>query len=306
MNLLSSGYNTLGNWITEFAPSVPTETDWSQSAVGSWYVPPSQHGLELMCLSLFFALGTTYFGLAAFGPGLNRKLLFNFASTRKQGLVERTLFTALAVSLATTYIHKVIRGTVLFMLQPCHMSAMLLLLVMSWPDKSSPIPHVLFNIYLHTFWGTIAALLFPDLRDHYLLGETFNFFAEHIIILILPFYMAYSGRYLVLPPSTKVAMFSFMLYGLYHSPLIHVVALKTSININYIFSPPPSKCISHIIWHPSFPSSFRHIVGFLIKLGVMYRPFLYLVAMVNMFISRYILMGSTLYVLPKRGRAKND
>jgi hypothetical protein len=282
-----------------------------------------------MCLSLFFALGTTYFGLAAFGPGLNRKLLFNFASTRKQGLVERTLFTALAVSLATTYIRKVIRGTVLFMLQPCHMSAMLLLLVMSWPDKSSPIPHVLFNIYLHTFWGTIAALLFPDLRDHYLLGETFNFFAgklsyfggscvnfietechvpalEHIIILILPFYMAYSGRYLVLPPSTKVAMFSFMLYGLYHSPLIHVVALKTSININYIFSPPPSKCISHIIWHPSFPSSFRHIVGFLIKLGIMYRPFLYLVAMVNMFISRYILMGSTLYVLPKRGRAKND
>lgn len=141
------------------------------------YVPPSQHGLELICLSLVFALGTTYYGLAAFGPGLNRKLLFNFAPTRKASLVERTLFAALVISLATTYIHKFIRGTTLFMLQPCHMSAILLVLVMSWPDKSSPIPHVLFNIYLHTYWGTIAALLFPDLRDHYLIGETFNFFA---------------------------------------------------------------------------------------------------------------------------------
>jgi TMEM164 family len=139
--------------------------------------------LELICLSLVFALGTTYYGLAAFGPGLNRKLLFNFAPTRKASLVERTLFAALVVSLATTYIHKLIRGTTLFMLQPCHMSAILLVLVMSWPDKSSPIPHVLFNIYLHTYWGTIAALLFPDLRDHYLIGETFNFFAGEFFLI---------------------------------------------------------------------------------------------------------------------------
>ncbi|CAO3686930.1 unnamed protein product [Umbelopsis ramanniana] len=286
MDLWRSGYSALGNWITEFAPGVPTETDWSQSVVGSWYVPPSQHGLELMCLSLVFALGTTYYGLAAFGPGLNRKLLFNFAPTRKASLVERTLFAALVISLATTYIHKLIRGTTLFMLQPCHMSAILLILVMSWPDKSSPIPHVLFNIYLHTYWGTIAALLFPDLRDHYLIGETFNFFAEHIIILILPFYMVYSGRYLVLPSSYKVAMFAFMLYGLYHSPLIHIVALKSTININYIFTPPP--------------------IGFLIKIGVLYRPFLYFVAMANMFISRYVLMGTALFLLPRRRHVKSD
>lgn len=78
--------------------------------------------------------------------------------------------------------------------------------------------------------------------------ETENLFyllrVEHIIILILPFYMVYSGRYLVLPASYKVAMFAFMLYGLYHSPLIHVVALKSTININYIFTPPPSKSIA--------------------------------------------------------------
>jgi len=281
MALWTSCYSALGNWVTRFAPAVPTETDWSQSVVGSWYIAPSQHGLELLILSLVFGLGTTYYGLTAFGHGINRKLLFNFSPVNKHShLVERTLFTALAMSLTTTLVHKIIRRHVLFMLQPCHMSAMLLLFVMAWPQKSSPIPNVLFNIYLHTFWGTIAALVFPDLRDHYLIGETVNFFAEHMLILILPFYMVHTGRYLVLPASFKVAMFSFALYGLYHSPFIHIVALKSSININYIFVPPP--------------------IGFLVEMGPLYRPLLYCVAMANTFLSRYILVETALIVLRKK------
>lgn len=63
------------------------------------------------------------------------------------------------------------------MLQPCHMSAGLLLLLLTNPNKSSITANLLFNIYLHTQWGAIAALIFPDLRDQYLIGETFNFFA---------------------------------------------------------------------------------------------------------------------------------
>lgn len=50
-------------------------------------------------------------------------------------------------------------------------------MVMAWPTKSSQfVPQLLFNIYLHTFWGAILALVFPDLRDHDMLGEVFNFF----------------------------------------------------------------------------------------------------------------------------------
>lgn len=57
------------------------------------------------------------------------------------------------------------------------MSAGLLLLLLTNPNKSSVTANLLFNIYLHTQWGAIAALIFPDLRDQYLIGETFNFFA---------------------------------------------------------------------------------------------------------------------------------
>lgn len=53
---------------------------------------------------------------------------------------------------------------------------MILVVIMAWPDNRTQfIPQLLFNIYLHTLWGAVLALIFPDLRDHDMLGEVFNF-----------------------------------------------------------------------------------------------------------------------------------
>jgi hypothetical protein len=53
----------------------------------------------------------------------------------------------------------------------------ILIIIMGWPDdKDQMVPQLLFNIYLHTLWGAVLALVFPDLRDHDMLGEVFNFF----------------------------------------------------------------------------------------------------------------------------------
>jgi uncharacterized membrane protein YwaF len=84
---------------------------------------------------------------------------------------------SLILSLLLTLTHKIIRNRVWFMMQPCHMSGVLLLITLVYPNKRSPIPHVFFNIYLHLQWGALAALAFPDLREHTMTGETFNFFA---------------------------------------------------------------------------------------------------------------------------------
>lgn len=62
---------------------------------------------------------------------------------------------------------------------------------------------------------------------------------EHILILAAPIYMMYSGRYLVLPPSPNMALLSFFVYGFFHSPLLHTCALKSGLNLNYLFTPPP-------------------------------------------------------------------
>jgi len=54
---------------------------------------------------------------------------------------------------------------------------------MAWPnEKPQFVPQLLFNIYLHTLWGSVLALVFPDLRDHDMLGEVFNFFlGKHVV-----------------------------------------------------------------------------------------------------------------------------
>lgn len=104
-------------------------------------------------------------------------LLSNFEPIGPATKTEKILFASLLGSFSLTLAHKIIRKNKLFMLQPCHMSAGLLLLIMADPNKSSVVTNLLFNIYLHTQWGAIAALIFPDLRDQYLIGETFNFFA---------------------------------------------------------------------------------------------------------------------------------
>lgn len=140
---------------------------------------------------------------------------------------------------------------------------------MAWPkDMSQFAPQLLFNIYLHTLWGSILALVFPDLRDHDMLGEVFNFFLgkiggrsrggrlinsnciiEHGLILLLPFYMLTTKRYVVLPLDVDMALFSFFLYASYHSPLLHAVSLWSGYNINYTLVPPTRKVNKFIMMY---------------------------------------------------------
>ncbi|KAI7866920.1 uncharacterized protein EV154DRAFT_432580 [Mucor mucedo] len=237
-------YNGMEKWIRSIAKGVPDETDWKDSTKGSWYLHPRQHAIEFFFLSTGFAAASYYFLTKVLDPSSTTwKLLSSFTPIGPATRTEKLLFVSLLGSFSLTAIHKVIRKNKLFMLQPCHMSAALLLLTLANPNKSSVATNLLFNIYLHTQWGALAALLFPDLRDHYLTGETFNFFAEHILILVAPAYMIYSGRYLVMPASKNMALLSFCIYGFFHSPVLHICALKSGQNLNYAFSPPPSKSL---------------------------------------------------------------
>ncbi|KAI9305358.1 TMEM164 family-domain-containing protein [Cunninghamella echinulata] len=273
--------NRLEAFIKKISVELPEKPNWSDSINGSWYISKKRHALELIFLSSTFAISTYYFYNKALGPNTwNRYLLNNFIPPNKSTLMEKAVLTSLIGSLGLTLTHKILRKNVLFMLQPCHMSAALLIFTMTYPNKQSPLPHILFNIYLYTQWGGIAALLFPDLRDHKYLGETFNFFAEHLLILLAPIYMIYSKRYLVLPASVDMGLFSFFLYSFFHSPLLHICALRSGLNLNYLFTPPPIK--------------------FLLKLGSGYRLALYGTALLAMFTTRYGLVNSIIKLLPQQ------
>lgn len=147
------------------------------------YNHPRQHGIELVFLATIYGIATFISFRRLLRPGSkNYKLLTEFQPPHKASLTERSMTLALICSLLLTLTHKIIRHRVWFMMQPCHMSGLLLLFTLVYPNKKSPVPHIFFNVYLHLQWGALAALAFPDLREHTLIGETFNFFAGKICI----------------------------------------------------------------------------------------------------------------------------
>lgn len=154
------------------------------------YLQPRQHGIELLFLSSGFTAASIYYLKKVLDPkSLSFQLLSNFKPKGDRTITEKLLIASLLGSFTVTVIHKILRKNKLFMLQPCHMSASLLLLTLLTRSNNNPTiraaTDLLFNIYLHTQWGGYAALVFPDTRDHYLKGETFNFFAGNFIIAFI-------------------------------------------------------------------------------------------------------------------------
>ncbi|KAI8878436.1 hypothetical protein K501DRAFT_195862 [Backusella circina FSU 941] len=248
-----SFFTSLGNFVRSFSfDFVPgEETNFEDSIGGSWYISPEAHGIEFLTLVPFYLGMTYYYGnKILFKDKTNYKLLTQDMKNRPaKSWLELLCLITMTASYAVTVIHKYITSTEFFLLQPCHASALLLVMVMAWPDKANPfIPQLLFNIYIHTLWGSVLALVFPDLRDHEIIGEIFNFFLEHTLILVLPFYLVFTKRYVVLPFSKNMGLFSYFLYAAYHSPLLHVVSLWSGYNINYTLVPPARKCFSFLFF----------------------------------------------------------
>ncbi|ORX46030.1 hypothetical protein DM01DRAFT_1294016, partial [Hesseltinella vesiculosa] len=178
----------------------------------------------------------------------NHRLLTSVHPIPQATWIERLLLATLMFSFGVTCVHKAVTDTLLFLLQPCHISAFLLIVVMVWPFDSQPwVPRLLLNIYYYTLWGAILALIFPDLRDHDMFLEVFNFFLEHSLDIIVPMYLINNPRYVTLPPSLNMALFSFFLYAAYHSPVLHLFSLWSGFNLNYTLVPPACK-FSRLPW----------------------------------------------------------
>lgn len=253
-----------------------SETDFNDGIGGSWYISPKAHGVEFVTITPFYLIMTVYFGYKALLKNkINYQLLTDQDPGKRRTWIEVLCLLSLIVSYSITVTHKVLTGTEIFLLQPCHVSAAILIMIQAWPSKLPRwIPRLLFNIYLHTLWGAVLALIFPDLRDHDMLGEIFNFFLEHGLILVVPFYLLYIKRITALPKSVDVALFNFFLYAAYHSPLLHAVSLWSGYNVNYTLVPPT--------------------IGFLMEAGQMYRFYMYLSALLLMFITRFIVVETFL------------
>lgn len=135
---------------------------------------------------------------------------------------------------------------------------------------------------------------------------------EHTLVLVLPFYLITTKRYTVLPASLDMALLSFFLYAAYHSPMLHILSLYSGFNLNYVLVPPAckfngcNKRSCQVIWLTDAYNIDRYSVQFLIAAGVWYRFIMYMTALVMMFLTRYILVGSWLLLVQRQEKNKKQ
>ncbi|CEF69600.1 Transmembrane protein 164 [Strongyloides ratti] len=133
---------------------------------------------------------------------------------------------------------KLISGTAIFLLNPCHLTTIIQLYLLVFPTNNS-FTKWIFRIHTYTLAGALIAILFPILNTRNLHGEQFIYFAQHLFILLIPFYLFYLGE-----PFTQETLFEFnwailgySILALYHLFVLQIIGLITKVNLNCIICP---------------------------------------------------------------------
>ncbi|KJE90020.1 hypothetical protein CAOG_001402 [Capsaspora owczarzaki ATCC 30864] len=193
-------------------------------------------------------------------------------------LLDALCTVAMLVFYGSAIYYKTVRGHLLFLLQPCHIFSVLLLLLCFWPEKSLK-RHVLFHIHIHCLWGALLALVFPDFRDYGMYLEIHFFIMQHLALVIVPLVWVYTGRFPLVSMYGRgfsVTIFAFFVHALYHSFVLASLALYTGNNLNYLMSPP---------------------TGILESFGSFYRPVMYAFCLVLTIIVRFVVIGTAAKLL---------
>jgi hypothetical protein len=114
------------------------------------------------------------------------------------------------------------------------------------------------SICVYNIWGTVLAIIFPDLRECNLFFEYENFWIEHFMLVIVPIVFIFKKRFLLYPYHTGIgklinynynindisiltfiAFCAFLVHAIWHSLVLSIVALYSGRNLNYLLSPPP-------------------------------------------------------------------
>ena len=220
---------------------------------GTWHIPPSQHGIDLVGFTLLY-LPLFLAGWRAVGPTRCR-----IPPHRVSGRVRRVLWwvgVALLVILARTVFWKAEKGSLAFLLQPCHIFSATLAAVLLFPE--SRVGVVLFNMHVFLQWAPWMALFMPDMRSYVPWSlELISFFVQHVIITAVPLALIVAGTIPILSPRSSWFALGFGFWALYQVWVLGFGSLLTAVNLNYSLAPPPvlenSKTLHPIIQFYKWP-----------------------------------------------------
>lgn len=95
--------------------------------------------------------------------------------------------------------------TVIYILNPCHVITLLQIFMLAAPPTSKLLT-VLFRIHIHSMNGPLLAILFPVLNTRMLVMEKETYWIQHLLMLVIPFYLLRTGVGGKLFTSSFVAM----------------------------------------------------------------------------------------------------
>jgi hypothetical protein len=222
-----------------FKPNMSYQKLDDNPYVGYWYLSPRQHSVEIFVCTLVFIVIYKLTSLSIFHvESKHSKILQMYKKAQPSTVIEKTILGCSIVSLVFIFMSKfIVRQEKLGIFQPCHMNLMLMMLVVILSKKRS-ITHIVFNYLVHSLYGTILALLFPDLSGLSMF-EIINFYVEHYLLLVGPFALLYTKKYGLWSPSHRAVLMCCAINGMYHSIFLNVVSILSGANINYTLVPPP-------------------------------------------------------------------
>ena len=207
--------------------------DLIHQSIAQWYLSPEQHVFEFVLLNLIFLPMTRYF--LSFPHTAMRPARQSFPVSLQRFDV---VFGVLSVAcILTTILLKLTKPDpwleIFFLLQPCHVLNVLVILMSFAPHKSR-LGTAAFNLYLYLMCATVFAMAFPDMRDRHPL-EIVHFWILHWWLVVCPYYFEVTAKYDLWHPHF---VSGFSLNATLHWTLLYPVALLRGINLNYLMNPP--------------------------------------------------------------------
>lgn len=78
----------------------------------------------------------------------------------------------------------------------------------------------------------------PDMRGYSQHFEATNFWVEHLMLLIVPFYLSITQHFPLFQWSWSFCLASFCIVGLWHTLFLTLWSLHSGWNLDYVLSPP--------------------------------------------------------------------
>ncbi|ETV82325.1 hypothetical protein, variant [Aphanomyces astaci] len=229
VNFLEDAYSRLGpnGGLIVLNPHIPEEFRTE------WFLTPKQHAVETI------AFGFLYASIAWFchSRAVKSEAWKALQPARAPTAVDWVCFVLATSSYAAAYYYKHIAPgswRVAYMLQPCHVLTAWIAILSVLPGRWA---NYIFQVMVTLTWSSVVAMAFPDLSDYTHVGDMFNYWYEHALILVLPIVLSRTGRFTFLG-NWHFIVLGYATTGLYHCVCLQVAALATNVNVATMASPP--------------------------------------------------------------------